>query len=269
MHQLQLPELGNFETFKDVASQKVFDENQLDSFESVLREAESEYLIECRKSNFNYHSSVNPPVELPPSQMTDIYNSHLRRGNGKLIYAKILKGSDQNSLCAYCGLREAESADHYKTKSSFPLLAVFPGNLVPACGRCNSKLGILRERYHPYFDPTPDESWLNARLIWTGDDEIPGMYFEVNRSFSQDESLVFRVEETFNKIGLSGRWATELTPKIRGMYQEFRTNSSAIRRREIVNDMLIRDYQEYAGPHRALYYEVLNSDWINYKFSHQ
>ncbi|WP_348620291.1 HNH endonuclease [Paenibacillus polymyxa] len=63
------------------------------------------------------------------------------------------------STCPYCDFHEMEfdiaSVDHFIPKSRYPLLAIYPKNLVVACSACNDR--IKQEKLylpimHPYFD---------------------------------------------------------------------------------------------------------------------
>ena len=60
--------------------------------------------------------------------------------------------------------------DHHLPKHHFPLLAVTPANLVPACRDCNTtKLAswsaVAEEQtLHPYFDDVDKDVWLKAEV---------------------------------------------------------------------------------------------------------
>ncbi|GAA0324800.1 hypothetical protein GCM10010302_74920 [Streptomyces polychromogenes] len=43
--------------------------------------------------------------------------------------------------CTICGVAKPEQIDHHAPKNLYPLLALTPLNLVPACGLCNQGKG--------------------------------------------------------------------------------------------------------------------------------
>ncbi|MFF3058315.1 hypothetical protein [Streptomyces sp. NPDC057909] len=87
------------------------------------------------------------------------------------MQATSLKSAAVHGKCPLCGIGQVHTLDHHAPKTLFPLLALAPLNLVPACGICNqgksSKLPILtsEEDLHPYFDDLGTERWLFANVI--------------------------------------------------------------------------------------------------------
>ncbi|MFJ9642166.1 hypothetical protein [Streptomyces sp. NPDC101206] len=69
-----------------------------------------------------------------------------------------------------CGHGIADTLNHQLPKIVYPLLAVAPLNLVPACRGCNSHRSELAPRtaeeqtLHPYCDDLGDHVWLTARV---------------------------------------------------------------------------------------------------------
>lgn len=67
------------------------------------------------------------------------------------------------SACPYCDMHAMEfdssSIDHFIPKSLYPLLAIYPKNLVVACSACNDRIKgkkIYLPIMHPYFDNLDD-----------------------------------------------------------------------------------------------------------------
>lgn len=65
--------------------------------------------------------------------------------------------------CPYCDLHEMEfdsaSVDHFIPKSKYPLLAIFPKNLVVACTACNDRIkkeNLYLPIVHPYYTSPSD-----------------------------------------------------------------------------------------------------------------
>lgn len=91
---------------------------------------------------------------------------------GRKYYEHILsEGLRHGRLrCPVCGVGWPSELDHYLPKSSFPVLAVTPANLVPICSECNkatnkgsySPRNAAEALFHPYFEDPPDCIWLRA-----------------------------------------------------------------------------------------------------------
>ncbi|MFE7777698.1 hypothetical protein ACFU5O_28120 [Streptomyces sp. NPDC057445] len=103
--------------------------------------------------------------------LIDTYETGLvGRKAGRELY-DVLKSAAVHGKCPLCGIGQAHTLDHHAPKTLFPLLALAPLNLVPACGICNqgksNKLSILtsEEVLHPYFDDLGTERWLFADVI--------------------------------------------------------------------------------------------------------
>lgn len=65
----------------------------------------------------------------------------------------------EHNVCPYCDWYEIEiagvSIDHFLPKSKFPLLSIYPRNLVMACPTCNDRIKGNRIKFpisHPYYD---------------------------------------------------------------------------------------------------------------------
>lgn len=76
----------------------------------------------------------------------------------------------ENNICPYCDWHEMElagvSIDHFLPKSKYPLLSIYPRNLVVACTACNDR--IKRDNMnlpiaHPYY--TEAANFFNFRLV--------------------------------------------------------------------------------------------------------
>lgn len=78
--------------------------------------------------------------------------------------------------CPYCGINQTNTIDHYLPKGDYEQYAVFPPNLVPSCGECNSlrKPWVrngARTTLHFYFDEIEEQiPVLTARLLKKGED---------------------------------------------------------------------------------------------------
>lgn len=106
------------------------------------------------------------------SEMEALYTGTLvRQGSDARVYYDALRASSPHGICPYCAQRTVGTLDHYLPKTSRPILAVTPANLVPACDACNKiKLAfdpsVAEEQIlHPYFDDFSTTEWLKARVI--------------------------------------------------------------------------------------------------------
>jgi len=113
-------------------------------------------------------------------------------------------------VCPYCDDSIGTPLlDHYFPKSSFPLLACSPWNLVPICDSCNRAgkgkgdrfpltLGSTANWLHPFFRPASVA--VQIRLTGTPKDSIPRLH-------SSDTIEQARLDNHFNLIpSLGSRW---------------------------------------------------------------
>nr|WP_142940619.1 HNH endonuclease [Bacillus thuringiensis] len=111
----------------------------------------------------------------------------------------------EHNVCPYCDWYEIEiagvSIDHFLPKSKFPLLSIYPKNLVMACPTCNDRIKrdcIKLPIFHPYYDEVAQ--FFKFSLI---NEEIQTSFVE---GISQlDETKVknflalFKIEKRFNE----------------------------------------------------------------------
>lgn len=239
---------------------------ELSAARLAVASAEQEYLEECQKGNFDYDSHVSLPQGLTPEAMTYIYNKHLRDGSGNTTYEAIVDGVDGARICAFCGMREAESLDHYKEKSRFPLLSVCPVNLVPACLRCNAVLGVRGNKFHGYFDNVSNLQWLGCSLVQDRQHDTPGIVFYVTHDFSDDSDLVYRVSNTFDSINLGRRWAVEFGDVVGTIERGLRARPVLRDRFAFLDDQLETALGAVNGPHATLLRVVRDSAWLRSRF---
>lgn len=67
-----------------------------------------------------------------------LYTRYMVKGrrDARKIYDKLRASS--HGLCPLCGINQATTLDHYLPKAHYPILSVYPWNLVPACKDCNT-----------------------------------------------------------------------------------------------------------------------------------
>lgn len=129
-----------------------------------------------------------------------------RKEQGGRKYYDAIKLLAPYGRCPLCGQREVKTLDHYLPKSKFPLYAVTPYNLIPACSDCNkdkfNDVSICREKetIHPYYDDFTDEVWIKAKMI----EEDPITFeFYVKKPKNWDDLKYKRACYHFEKFGLN------------------------------------------------------------------
>lgn len=115
--------------------------------------------------------------------------------------------------CAYCGVRDASTLDHYLAKDGqegFPELSLLPVNLVPACAECNKPRGIRdrqtgdRALIHPYFDKVTQAQILNA--VIRREEEGWGIEFRVDLTACPDPAFGQLYHGHVKLLSLLSRW---------------------------------------------------------------
>lgn len=97
----------------------------------------------------------------------------LRKGKPpRQFYDKLIL-SAPGQKCPLCLQRLVTTLDHYLPKAKYPIFAVTPINLIPACTDCN-KIKLAQDpadeseiTLHPYFDNVEDHSWLKCKVLET------------------------------------------------------------------------------------------------------
>lgn len=135
---------------------------------------------------------------------------------GRDVYDQILAGAPFER-CPLCGRGIATTLDHQLPKSEYPILAITPANLVPACNTCNQRKSskdpteASEMLLHPYFDKLGTSRWLGARIH--EDSPARAEYFvkpgdDWNATFSD------RVVRHFRFFGLSRQYALAAAGKL-------------------------------------------------------
>jgi hypothetical protein len=123
-----------------------------------------------------------------------------------------LFNSAPNGKCPLCGHRTVSTLDHHLPKAHYPVLAVVPLNLVPACGDCNkAKLAALptsanHETLHPYYDNIEGDRWLVAEVV-VG--TPAALRFRVQPPANWSAVLADRVALHFRTLGLGTLYSAE------------------------------------------------------------
>jgi 5-methylcytosine-specific restriction endonuclease McrA len=187
-------------------------ENLKKRFEDSIDEIEK-YTVEFEKvaveRKFYQFSSNISLKTISDNEMIKLYEdkfSRLKQG-GKKYYNEILKLAPGRK-CPYCAIREVSTLDHYMSKSLYPVLAVSPINLIPACKDCNVVKSSIEYKankdthIHPYFEDVDNEIWLEASFDIDNENDIIFTY-KVIRPNSWDDELYERVKNHFKVFKLN------------------------------------------------------------------
>ncbi|MFJ4781298.1 HNH endonuclease [Streptomyces sp. NPDC088762] len=185
------------------------------------------------------------------------------RVDGRMIYDAI-KASAVQGRCPLCGLGEIGTLDHHAPKNLFPLLAITPSNLVPACGICNQrKSGSLPEPdgvedFHPYFDVLEPGRWLYAEVT----DGVAE--FTANPPAHWTARAQQRIRHHFDRYDLATRYKTYAV----GLIEDRKATDRRLR--ELDHEVLREELREVARSHQAndpnswstaLLHALAASDW--------
>ncbi|WP_152645796.1 HNH endonuclease [Streptacidiphilus albus] len=154
-----------------------------------------------------------PADEVDRSELTKNYTRRMSRKEhpARDEYDRIMAAAPFGR-CPLCGHRDVGTLDHQLPKMAYPLLAVVPFNLVPACRSCNTTKGessptsTLDQTLHPYFDDVGKDQWLFAHLT----EEPPAsVVFFVSPPPAWDSVLTTRALGHFRKFGLAALYGPQ------------------------------------------------------------
>lgn len=121
--------------------------------------------------------------------------------------------------CPLCSQGVADTLDHQLPKAVYPLLAVVPVNLVPACRDCNFHKGdqapatAKDQTLHPYYDHNVhDYTWLVARII---EPPKPSITFHVEPPPDMPPTLAARVRLHFTTLRIARLYNPQAGPAVR------------------------------------------------------
>lgn len=138
-------------------------------------------------------------------------------------------------ICPICGFGHVKTLDHYLPKSKFPLLSIFPSNLVPCCTDCNKvKLANVaiaqgEQCLHPYFSDSIfiDEQWIFATVIHSSPAAVT---FHIQRPPLWSDINFDRAEHHFREYDLANRFSVQAGSELASLRKEllidFRTGGA-------------------------------------------
>jgi hypothetical protein len=186
---------------------------------------------------------------------------------GRWIYDE-LKLLAPDRICPLCGQGTVATLDHYLPKNRFPLLAVAPLNLVPACSDCNhAKLDSVATRaedvpLNPYFDDVEIGTWLWATVI----EKAPAsVTFAAIPPETWDPVLAARTRKHFKDLHLAAMYTSRAGAELRDIrlaVQRAHARGGAAAVREQLLDQADSRRDSYLNSWAtALYTALTQSDW--------
>ncbi|MFF5230233.1 HNH endonuclease [Dactylosporangium sp. NPDC000521] len=160
-----------------------------------------------------------PDDEAVRSALLWAYNGGLVQNEvGRRRYNELLSRAP-DGRCPFCGHRDVDTLDHQLPKASYPLLAVVPDNLVPACSVCNHRKNDMvatstsTQTLHPYFEHADRGRWLFARVVSL--DPVAFAFFaEPDPTFSA--TMQARIRHQFTQFHLATLYGTQASRQVNG-----------------------------------------------------
>lgn len=179
---------------------------RIESYSSYILQKQEEFINLATNNNLqnflddNYHGESVPNFK---DDMIWLYDNKLSslRGPARFYYDRI-KLSARNNRCPYCLHRDVTQVDHYLPKTSNPVLAITPENLIPSCSDCNKdKLNEDINLFsHPYFDDVDSAVYLKCHSAYSNGDIV--FSFNIERPEEWEEDLFQRVQNQIRSSNL-------------------------------------------------------------------
>src|SRR6266508_1454436 len=165
--------------------------------------------------------AVRVGANVSKTEMSDLYdNKFAKKGSvGREVYEALLAATP-HGICPLCGQRVASTLDHHLPKGEYPILAVTPCNLVPACSDCNfAKLEQYpttegEQTIHPYFDDFDGDVWVAAHVL---EQNPPALLFTVRPPVHWSAMRVDRAKRHFTVFRLAKLYAAHAAEELRSI----------------------------------------------------
>jgi hypothetical protein len=193
---------------------------RLKAVTSAIEGAELAYLDKAENATlFGVVGALMCPGDCT-REMVALYSNILSKkgSNVRYVYDE-LRSAAKGDICPLCAQRTVSTLDHYLEKARFPVYAVAPINLVPACAECNKVRSYARptgpsdQTLHPYFEDADDQVWLEAIVNET--DPISVIY-AVARPGTWTQLKQDRVQTHFKVLSLSSLYSSHAAAELTG-----------------------------------------------------
>ena len=204
------------------------------------------------------------------SEMIKVYDDKFsKKGQPGRTYYDKLKAAPRLKKCPLCGYRIVSTLDHHLPKTKYPIFAVTPVNLIPACFDCNkikeaaNPKSAEEETLHPYFDDIETELWLEADVI-VGNPI--GFRFFVGKPTNWDEIKIKRVKHHFEFFDLgelySSYAAEEISLRQYSLVNIYEKAGAKGVRAQLLDFKNSSERVYLNSWQTAMYRALANSDWI-------
>ncbi|ANY75965.1 hypothetical protein BBD41_27200 [Paenibacillus ihbetae] len=226
---------------------------QLDSFEVYMQIKDNardpdkkKRLIDLENKVFSryevYQSKVNNLESISESDITDeddikaLESCYTRNKDGYLegeVVATIiaLQSPQHKNSCPYCGMDKPRTIDHYLPKSIFPEFSIYPPNLIPCCGYCNSKKSKKwlkngqRLFLNFYYDQIVTTKFLYASLIFNQNTTEPRVEFELRNSANISQNQFRLISSHYEELNLLNELSEYVEEELSNIYDEISYNT--------------------------------------------
>lgn len=143
--------------------------NRLFAISASVAPAATQYQTKATDAALHTIPRNAPIPQVNDKEMAGLYDRMLQ-GPGRPTYDLLLARAP-NGKCPLCAQRKIGSLDHHLPKTYYPIYAVTPINLVPACVDCNKAksqhypTSAQTQSLHPYFDNVTGHRWLFATVV--------------------------------------------------------------------------------------------------------
>lgn len=188
----------------------------LKSVGPLIESGAADYIAKARNGQLYMISAATKVGAVSGEKLSELYENQMvsKKGMARNIY-NFIRGSSKK--CALCGHQTASTLDHYLPKSSFPVFAVNPANLVPCCRDCNTHKGRKvitnagEKLFHPYFDDFCSSRWLYARVV---EEAPPSIAFYVSPPVGLDQTFKLRAEKHMCKLNLKDLYSANAAEEL-------------------------------------------------------
>lgn len=231
----------------------------------------SERLLEAGKSRTFYQLKPQQRLgqALTARELAKLYDLRMarKRSAGRGVYDRLMAAAP-HMRCPLCGQRDVSTLDHYLSKMKFPIFAVTPINLIPACANCNKiKLDriattVQTQTLHPYFDDVENDCWLSARV-----EEVspPSVEFLVVPPDHWDGVLAARIRAHFDIFDLGKLYRAHAASELASIEHRVATlhaqAGSAAVRLHLMSEAESRSVAHRNSWQTAMYWALTTSDW--------
>lgn len=237
----------------------------------IIESAENDF--EVKFNPCHIYQIAQDLVLLAPigkEEMKSVYDYRMvKPGMPGNKYYNQIKSSAPYGKCPLCSVRGVDTLDHYLPKSKYPVFAVTPVNLIPACTPCNKGKSIdfprtsEEQTLHPYYDNVDDELWIKADILYT--DPMSFEYY-VECPVAWGQVLKDRCKNHFDSFSLNELFSSHANEELRGAKKHLIKLYND--HPDILNQHLADAYDSRLklgvnSWQAVMYYTLVNDVWFN------